>query len=60
MAIEIPENSGPKTTDLANKLQSLLNDPGNSHEALIYAAITGLLPIVAELEAEVAQLKSQA
>lgn len=59
MAIEIPENSGPKTAELAQRLQNLLNDPGNSHEALIYAAITGLLPIVAELEAEVAELKRQ-
>lgn len=59
MAIEIPENSGPKSVELAERLQTLLNDPGNSHEALIYAAITGILPIVAELEAEVEALKSK-
>jgi hypothetical protein len=58
MAVEIPENAGPKTRDLAQRLNSLLDDPGNSHEALIYAAITGILPIIGELEAEVASLKS--
>jgi hypothetical protein len=58
MAVEIPEDSGPKTKYLAERLNSLLDDPGNSHQTLIYAAITGILPILAELEAEVASLKS--
>lgn len=56
-AIELPENSGPKTAALTAKLQAMLDDPGNSHEALIFAAFTGLIPIVAELEHELAQLK---
>ncbi len=57
-AIELPENPGPKTAALADKLQALVNDPTNSHEALIYAAFSGLIPIVAELEREVEQLKN--
>lgn len=56
-AIELPENAGPKTTALADKLQAMLNDPGNSHEALILAAFSGLIPIVAELEHDLAELR---
>lgn len=58
-AIELPENAGPKTTALADKLQAMLDDPGNSHEALILAAFSGLIPIVAELEHDLAELRGR-
>jgi len=58
-AIELPENPGPKTAALADRLQAMVNDPTNSHEALIYAAFSGLIPIVAELERELAELKGE-
>ena len=58
-AIELPDNPGPKTAALTERIQSMLNDPTNSHEALIYAAFSGLIPIVAELERDLEQLKRE-